>query len=103
MAQLLDSYLEKTLGGVEDEEKVKKENGENGADVPYASLRSPAAVEHFRLFRDSRPGRIGLASKRRRLPDVEEGEEESSSDEERLERVRSVVVDAPAPVEKKPA
>ncbi|KAI0564599.1 GATA zinc finger domain containing protein [Gracilaria domingensis] len=101
VAHLLDSYLESTLGAdVDKSPPVTPSHPEQHASptqIPFASLRAPAAVEHFRLFKDSQPGVIGRRhrDKRRRLPDSD-----SSSDEEdaqRMQRLRSVVVSAPLP------
>lgn len=81
VAKLLDRYLETTLGPDDNDPPVD--------GVPFASLNSEAAVDGFRLFNDSAPGHIKRDTKRRRLP------EESDDEEEVVERCRSVVVDAP--------
>ncbi|CAN8063667.1 unnamed protein product [Agarophyton chilense] len=101
VSHLLDSYLESTLGA--DVQKsppvtpAQTEPHASDTQLPFASLRAPAAVDHFKLFKDSQPGVIGRRhrDKRRRLP-----HSDSSSDEEdaqHMQRLRSVVVSAPLP------
>lgn len=66
---------------------------------PQASLHSKMAIEHFRLFHDSRPGLIGANTLKQQnktiLPRQNSDSSGESDEDEHMIRVKSVVLDGP--------
>lgn len=106
VAELLDSYLDRTIGPAaeEDELSPQKEHESDNKIVAGSgvSTETEGDAEGFRLFVESRPGSICVGDGKKRRLDIVQNEPDSDTDDEEKRRLQSVVVDVNPPATGQP-